>query len=190
MVIAACQAAGRNVAAVLDDDKSKHGTQIMDVSVVGGISTLEQLSHCEVILAIGDNASRKKLESQIKQKFATIVHPSAWVHESVQIDVGTVVMAGAVIQPDTKVGRHCIVNTRASIDHDSHIGDFAHIAPGVTLCGKVHVGEGSLVGVGACARPSTSIGDWCQIGAGAVVVSDIPSNSTAMGIPARATKSR
>ena len=93
--------------------------------------------------------------------------------------------AGAVIQPDTRIGRHAIINTGATVDHDCTVGSFVHIAPGVHLCGAVQVGEGTLIGVGASAIPGVSIGAWSVVGGGACCVRDIPDHSMAKGVPAR-----
>lgn len=185
VVLAACIAAGRNVAAILDEDPSKHGSKVLGHRVVGGLEALSHLHHCEVIIAIGNNKARVDLSQKIPLKFATVVHPNAWVHESVQIGAGSIVMAGAIIQPETKIGTHAIINTKASLDHDCTLGHYVHVAPGVSFSGGVEVGNETLIGVGACARPGVKIGERCTIGAGAVLVKDIPNDSKALGIPAR-----
>ena len=54
-------------------------------------------------------------------------------------------------------------------------------------CGKRHptLGNNVLVGCGAKVLGPLTIADNCKIAAGAVVLTDIPENSTAVGIPAR-----
>lgn len=47
-----------------------------------------------------------------------------------------------------------------------------------------------LIGAGAKILGAVTIGDNVKIGANAVVVGDIPSNSTAVGVPARIVKSK
>jgi acetyltransferase-like isoleucine patch superfamily enzyme len=44
---------------------------------------------------------------------------------------------------------------------------------------------GVELGTGACVLPQRRVGAWSVIGAGAVVNKDIPSNSTAVGVPCR-----
>lgn len=51
------------------------------------------------------------------------------------------------------------------------------------------IGNNVTVGANVCIIGSISIGDNVQIGAGSVVVKDIPSNSIAVGNPARVIKS-
>lgn len=125
------------------------------------------------IVAVGDNKTRKlEVERLIKEEWRFCpaqIHPRAYVARGVEIGEGTVVMAGAVIQPGARIGKHVIVNTCASVDHGCIVGDFAHIAPGVHLCGDVEVGEGALVGVGSCAVPGAKIPAWTLVKAGSVV---------------------
>ena len=94
-------------------------------------------------------------------------------------------MAGVIIQPGVKIGRHCIVNTGSCIDHDCIIDDFAHIAPKCGLAGGVSIGEGSFIGIGSSIVPNRAIGKWSIVGAGSVVIKDIPGYSTSYGIPAK-----
>ncbi len=99
---------------------------------------------------------------------------------------GTVVFAGAVVQPDAVIGDHVIVNTGATVDHDCVVGDYAHLAPGVHLAGSVHVGEGAFLGIGSVVSPGVRIGRWTTLGAGAVAIRDLADGAVAVGVPARA----
>ncbi|HYK02992.1 MAG TPA: acetyltransferase [Thermoanaerobaculia bacterium] len=120
--------------------------------------------------------------------FATLVHPSAVIAGDVLLEEGAQVMAGAVIQTGSRIGRNTIVNTRASIDHDARIGAHVHVAPGVTLSGNVTIGEMVHIGTGATAIQDVTIGDASLVAAGAVVVRDLPPRSHAAGVPARTRK--
>jgi acetyltransferase-like isoleucine patch superfamily enzyme len=51
------------------------------------------------------------------------------------------------------------------------------------------IGQKTFVGIGSAVAQGITIGDSCIIGAGAAVVSDIPSNSLAVGVPAKVKKS-
>jgi acetyltransferase-like isoleucine patch superfamily enzyme len=54
------------------------------------------------------------------------------------------------------------------------------------LGGSVFVGEASHVGIGAVIRQGIHIGKNAVIGAGAVVVKDVPNDTTVTGVPATA----
>jgi sugar O-acyltransferase (sialic acid O-acetyltransferase NeuD family) len=143
-----------------------------------------------LIISVGNNARRAELASLIDATYGTAIHGTAIISDKATIDVGTVVLHGAIVQAGTKIGAHVLINTAASIDHDNIIGDYAHISPHATLCGHVQVGEGTHIGAGAIVIPSIRIGRWCTIGAGAVVIKDIPDFATAVGNPARVIKFR
>jgi UDP-perosamine 4-acetyltransferase len=46
------------------------------------------------------------------------------------------------------------------------------------------------MGIGSVAIPGITIGDWTTVGAGGVVVTDLPPQQVAMGVPARVVHSR
>lgn len=143
----------------------------------------------DYIISIGNNKARKKISKQLANaSFGNAIHPTSTIDETVSINIGTVVMAGAIINPSTKIGKHCIINTSASIDHDCVIEDFAHISPNATLCGSIKVGEGTQIGAGAVINPNITIGKWCVIGAGSVIIKDVPNNATVVGNPGRIIK--
>lgn len=60
---------------------------------------------------------------------------------------------------------------------------------GVSKVGRVKIGNNVFVGRGSIILPGVSIGDNCVIGAGSVVSNSIPSNSVAVGNPARVVSS-
>lgn len=146
----------------------------------------------EAIIAIGDNATRARLATRLHDTgitFATVKHPQSAVATSATLGMGSVVMAGAVVQADAEIGEGVILNTCSSIDHDCRVGDYVHCGPGSTLCGDVTVDDQAFVGAGATVIPGISIGARAIIGAGAVVVHDVPDDATVMGVPARVTSS-
>ncbi len=49
----------------------------------------------------------------------------------------------------------------------------------------VHIGDNMYIGIGAKILGNIQVGNDVKIGANAVVITDIPSNSTAVGMPAR-----
>lgn len=145
-------------------------------------------AHC--IIAVGNSQARRSIAARLLQqhpglRFATLVHPRAWVATGSSVGQGSVVFAGALINVDTALGAHNSVNLACTISHDCHLGDYVSLGPGVHMAGAVTLGEAVDVGTGACFRPRVSVGANAVIGAGAAVVSDLPGNSTAVGVPAR-----
>lgn len=142
-----------------------------------------------IIVTIGDCQIRRRIVNKLgNREYLTLVHPQAVKADSVTIGFGTVIMAGAILNPNASVGNHSIINTGASLDHDVKVGDYVHIAPHCTLCGEVEVGEGTWIGAGTTVIQGIHIGKDCFIGAGSVVVKDIPDGCLCYGNPARIIK--
>lgn len=118
----------------------------------------------EWLIAVGDNKARKvEAETNYSYCWGTAIHPSAMVDRYVPIGHGTVIMAGVIVQPGCRIGKHVILNSGCVVDHDCIIEDYVHIAPGAHLCGNVRVGEGSLVGVSVGIAPNTVIPPWTLV---------------------------
>jgi sugar O-acyltransferase (sialic acid O-acetyltransferase NeuD family) len=151
---------------------------------------IKNLSDYEgAVVAIGDNLIRyKKALYLIEQgiDLAILIHPRAIISHYTQINAGTVIMAGAVINPFVKIGMATIINTSATIDHDCIIGHGVHISPGVNVAGAVCVGALTWLGIGATIKQCVVIGCQVVVGAGAVVVNNVSDGLTVVGIPARA----
>jgi len=171
--------------AFLDDDNNIKSS--MKIDVIGKSSDIfPYIRDWDLFVAIGNNKIREEIQSQIETSGANIpilIHPSATIGELVEIGVGTVVMAGAVINCCSKIGKGCIVNTGATIDHDNIIEEYVHISPGVNLGGTVRVAKSSWIGIGATVSNNVNIISGCIVGAGAVVVRDIEETGTYVGAP-------
>ena len=138
-------------------------------------------------VAIGNNAVRQKLLGRlIASGFdaPVIRHPAAIVAHDAQIGAGSVLVAGAILNPGAKIGAGCIINTAASVDHDCSLGECVHVAPGARLAGTVSVGERSWIGLGAVVCENRTVGADVMVAAGAVVIRDAADGQTVRGVPA------
>ena len=171
------------------DNLMIHGTERRDgIEVRDRISALPTNDTGLAIAAIGDSITRQSIIEQFDFTWLTLIHPSAYIDETASLGAGTVVMAGAIVQPGSRIGRHAIINTAASVDHDCTIEDFVHICPGAHLAGTVSVGERTLLGTGCSVIPGIHIGANVIVGAGAVVTKDLPDGVTVVGLPAKVIK--
>lgn len=102
------------------------------------------------------------------------------------------------IHPAAKIGKRFFIDhgTGVVIGETTEIGDDVTIYQGVTLggtgkdTGKRHptIGNGVMIGSGAKVLGPFKVGDNSNIASGAVVLDEIPPNSTAVGVPARIVK--
>lgn len=114
---------------------------------------------------------------------ATVIHPRAYISQFARLGIGSIAMAGVVINAD--VGDGGIVNTDATIDHDCILDNGVHVSPGAHLSGSVSVGKCSWIAVGASIKQGITVGSDAIVGAGAVVVRPVRDGVTVMGCPAR-----
>ena len=80
---------------------------------------------------------------------------------------------GIVVNPEAKIGQG------TTIQHSVTIGemDGSHKSP--------IIGKNCYIGARAMVLGGITIGDNVKVGAGAVVIHDVPSNNTVVGIPAK-----
>ena len=105
---------------------------------------------------------------------------------------------GIEIHPGAQIGRRFVIDHGMGIviGETAEIGDDCLIYHGVTLggtgkdVGKRHptIGNNVLIGTGAKVLGPFKVGDNSRIAANSVVLSEIPPNSTAVGVPARVVK--
>ena len=105
---------------------------------------------------------------------------------------------GIEIHPAAQIGKRLFIDhgTGVVIGETAVIGDDVTLYQGVTLGGTGHhtgkrhptIGSNVLIGAGAKVLGPFSVGDNSNIAAGAVVLDEIPPNSTAVGVPARVVK--
>lgn len=173
--------------AFLDDDETVK--ICMDFDVIGkSADAIKYKNEADFFVAIGNNSVREKVQEELMDEglnVVSLIHPSVVLATDVEIDIGTAVMAGVVINSSTRIGKGCIINTSSSLDHDNVIDDYVHISPGASLAGTVRVGKGSWLGIGSVVSNNVNICSGCKVGAGAVVVNDITKSGTYVGVPVR-----
>ena len=108
----------------------------------------------------------------LRENLITNGHPGAQIGDGILIDHGS----GVVI------GETAIIGDRVTIYQGATIG-----ATGNEKTFKRHptIGSDVIIGSGAKVLGPVTIGDNVKVGANSVVLQDVPSNSTAVGIPAQ-----
>ncbi len=114
------------------------------------------------------------ISQNARRRTGVEIHPGATIGSGLVIDHGM----GVVIGETTEIGNDCTIYQNVTLggtgkDH-----------------GKRHptLGNNVLVGTGAKVLGPFKVGDNARIAAGAVVLSEVPENATAVGVPARITR--
>jgi sugar O-acyltransferase (sialic acid O-acetyltransferase NeuD family) len=185
----------REILGYTDPDETRN--MVLGLSRLGDDQAIlkydpEKLKLVNGVGSIASTSSRKGLYDRFRKKgyrFQNVAHPSAIISSDVRLEEGVQIMAGAVVQPGSRLGANTIINTQAVVDHDCDIGAHVHVAPGAVVSGNVRIGEGVHVGVGAIIIQGVAIGERSIIGAGTVVLKDVPSCVTVVGAPGRVIRS-
>lgn len=151
-----------------------------------------------------DPASRGSLETLLVSSglHAILLHrPAHWLYKHKAYLPARVLsqaarfMTGIEIHPGAKIGKGVLIDHGMGvvIGETAEIGDNCTIYQGVTLGGtgkdkgKRHptLGNNVTVGCGAKILGPFKVDDGAKVAANAVVLSPLPSNCTAVGVPAR-----
>ena len=107
-------------------------------------------------------------------------------------------LTGIEIHPGAKIGRGLMIDHGMGIviGETAEVGDNCTIYHGVTLGGTGHdkgkrhptIGNNVLIATGAKVLGPFKVGDNSNIGANAVVLQEVPPNSTVVGVKARVVK--
>ncbi|MBU79861.1 MAG: DapH/DapD/GlmU-related protein [Rhodospirillales bacterium] len=148
-----------------------------------------------------------------------LIHPTAEIQEDARIGSGTriwqhcIVMAGAVIGAECKLGHNVFVETDVVVGDGVTIKDNVTLYEGVTIGDRAFIGpnavftnvrnprafisrkqdyqptiigEGASIGANATLFCGVTVGRYALVGAGAVVIKDVADHALVAGNPARA----
>jgi carbonic anhydrase/acetyltransferase-like protein (isoleucine patch superfamily) len=86
-----------------------------------------------------------------------------------------------------KIGNHVAVAEGVSfVTHDGAAWVFRNEVPDLQVFGPIVIEDNCIIGRNAVLCPNVRIGPNSVVAAGSVVISDVPPNTLAMGVPARA----
>ena len=186
-------AAGFTIEAFISPDSES--PEFMGVSVLNSLPKDIAVRTESIAIGIGANYLREKVFLELQQscqlsRFPALVHPSAIVASSAQIDLGSTIHQSSVVGPSTRIGKFCTVNTSATIDHDCVMHDFSSMGPGTHTGGGVTIGKRAHLSIGAIAIHGIDIGNDSILGAGSCATESISELTVSVGTPARALKQR
>lgn len=173
----------------VDKEPDRVGTIVGNYPVIAAESEISGWTGAAVI-AVGNPAQvqaiRAKISSYPGLSFPNLVHPSViWDAASISMGEGNIICAGAILTVNIKIGSFNILNMNSSYGHDVVIDDCCVISPGVAVGGGVQVGRGCLLGMGSQIYQYRTIAPGATVGMGSAVFSDVPPNTTVIGVPAR-----
>lgn len=175
------------------DDGVKPGTVVNGYQVLGGIDKLKEFDEeTAVVCAVGSARVREKIINRIKEMgdypFPNLIHPDVQKSDSVIFGEGNIVCAGNILTVNIEVKDFVIINLSCTVGHDAVLESFVTVYPGVNISGCTMIKKGVELGTGSKIIQGIEIDENTIVGAGAVVVRNLPSDCTAVGIPAKPVK--
>lgn len=201
-VIAACVEDNRKrfndfeweIAGFLNDFEK--GKKINGYPVLGGTDEIDKFLNKQyyfmyAIHMIGRNVKSEEvfLKMQIPlDRFATIVHKTAFVPENAVLEPGVFVMSNCYIGPAAKIGHCTLIMSNALIGHNTTVGPLCHFSVGSITSSYITIGKVSDVTLGAKVLEKRKVGNYAVAGANALITKDIPDYEIHVGSPAKFLK--
>ena len=145
----------------------------------------------EAVVAVGEPVYREKLTGSLEEigvRLATIIDKTSIISPSAKIEDGCIICEQTIVDANSRVARGALIQPYSAIGHDSKVGRFSVVSSGCVICGDVDIGDRSFVGVNSSVKEKISVGNDVIIAMGSVVLSNIDSENTVFGNPARITK--
>jgi len=107
------------------------------------------------------------------------IHPAAQIGKGLVIDHGMGIVIGETAQ----------IGDNVTLYHDVTLGGTTVFDKNGKLCAKRHptIGNNVIIGAGAQILGPIKIGDNSKVGANAIVIKNVPKNTTVVGFPAHST---
>lgn len=163
-------------------DPARVGARIHDFEVVA----LEPGEAQPAVLGVGGPRA-VELERLVGAGWTPVglVHPSAQVAGSAEVDPEVTIGPLAVVGAESRLAAGAIVNRGGLVGHHVEVGACATLNPGVNVGGNSRVGARAFLGMGCTVVNGVAVGEDAVIAAGAVVLGDVAAGARVQGVPAR-----
>jgi len=176
-------------------EKMRHGEFYDYTNDQGNASNVRARQLCARLqtMTLEDKDYRKVMEELIPDiPASTIVNPpfhcdhghGIRLGENVFINYNATMLDGGMIS----IGDNCQIGPNCQLVTPNHPIDYIERRKPIERCLPITIGNDCWLGAGVIVCPGVTIGDRCVIGAGSVVVKDIPSDTMAVGNPAKVIK--
>lgn len=148
--------------------------------------------HVIMAMGYGDlNRAREAMFIRLKAmgySVETYIHPDARVHTRHPLGEGCVVLPGAVVEPQARLGANTMVWSNVTLAHHSSVDDHCWVAAGTVVSGQAKVLHHSFLGVGCTVVNGVTVGEFNIVGAGALITRDTKAHSVHLARSAEALR--
>lgn len=175
---------------VIDPEFVPVSRNIKECQVFSLEETARNFSHddVELLICVGEPSHRQKLFNRVLNfglRMGRFVDPSVKLHEDTILGEGVIILRGCILASDVSIGDNSALSFGVILGHDNQIGRHCYLAPAVSTGGFVTFGDCSFGGLGCTVRENRTVGAGGIVGQGAVVIHNVPAQTTVVGNPAR-----
>ncbi|MBI9100071.1 MAG: acetyltransferase [Spirochaetaceae bacterium] len=173
------------------------GRKVLDYSIIGTDDELASYidNNTAFCITIGQVEAGDTLRKNIYIKalnqgadLPAIISHNSYVSKRAEIENGSVVLSGVIVNSTVKIGNNSIINSGSIVEHGAFVGDHCHISTGVIVNGDCIIGNNCFIGSGAIIKNGVSIVENALVGMGSVVRKNITAPGTYYGNPLRKIK--
>lgn len=172
------------------------GGKINNYPVLGGTDEIAKFLEQDyyfiyAIHMIGRNVKSEEVFLKLnipRERFATIIHKTAFVADNALIEPGVFIMSNCYIGPASKIGMCTLIMANSVIGHNTTIGNLCHFSVGSITSSYIEIGNVSDVSLGAKVLEKRKIGNYAVAGANSLITHDIPDYEIHVGSPAKFLK--
>lgn len=169
------------------------GKTINGYPVLGGTDDVEKFLKEDyyfmyAIHIIGRNVKNEEVFLKMNipdNRFATIIHKTAFVANNAVLEPGVFAMSNTYIGPAAHIGKCTLIMANALIGHNTTVGPLCHFSVGSITSSYITIGKVSDVTLGAKVLEKRKIGDYAIAGANSLITRDIPDYEIHVGSPAK-----
>jgi len=168
------------ISGYIDDSKENWTKYNYKAPLLSNIDSYTPKEGEEVLIAVGDMGSRKKLIEILLQKKALIgsfIHDSVIKPKNIELGIGNIVFPFCILEKHAKIGNYNFLTSYCFISHDCVVGDnnFLSVAG---LDGSVKIGSNNYFGLRSTVIPGVEVGNNNVIQAGMVVDKNVKDDTT------------
>ena len=172
----------REAIAIVDDTRSKWGTTVYDVPIIGGFDRLESLFHekafdsalCAITTSISVRTNFREVCRELGIPMANAIDKTARFSADVEMGSGNVICAFCHFGTSAKIGDGNFISAYNSYDHHCELGNDISTGPGVMSSGKVKIRDRVRMGTGIFIEPYVEVGVGVVVASGSVLVRSVP----------------
>lgn len=165
-IIESCQAEGRNIIGVVDEDyrgqTTLYGLTMLDPALLDS----DIVKEIEFFVATGWNPGTQPVIVRNNQKRQGLIQ----LMQDKNLQGASLIHPSAVISPGALIGRNVRIGALSMITHGAVIHNHVNIKEQCYISHGCIIGQDSIVQIGATVTGDVDIGNQCYIGVGATIM--------------------